>query len=405
MQSTKFLRSALSLGVFSAVASMMTVPAYAALLNNNLRDGLEITLTGAARPTITTSSEKFTYLYGDPSIFNRYDSSGNLISAGTVEQVLANQDRELTDERLRLDGIHGAGIWVGAEQRLTRDITIEGEVGLWAWGGGSAVNQFGLGINHAKLGGVNIQSNSSFRTRDVATSSTYTALDTQGSAVSARYTEIPNLTLGAYYAFPASNDTRVTDTALHGGHGVMASYSHSFSPYQSLSGGVAYTHGKRDVHLRSNSAYKEKDAYGVGLRYKYQDFTVALDVSRGEETLGGALVDKIDIDTAGIRVTHATTPRINTYAYYGERKDKKSASSGNTLSYINLLNNRSGVTESILFDKVQRKQYGVGMDYYLYQGITLSGSVANTETTNYLTDGVFSKRENLSYTAGVSFWF
>lgn len=405
MQSTKLLRSTLSLSLFVLAAGMMTAPAHAVVLNNNLRDGLEINLQGAARPTLGASSSKFTYHYGDTAIFDRYDRNGNRISVGTIEDVLAYQDREANDERLRIDGIHGAGIWVGAEQRLTRDITIDGEAGLWAWGGGAVVNQFGLSIRRANLGSLHIKSNSGFPTRNVATSSTYTALDTQGSAVSARYTKIPNFTLGTYYAFPESNDTRVTDSALHGGHGILASYEKSFSPYQSVLGGVAYTHGKRDVHLQSDRSYKEKDAYGVGVRYKYQDFTVGLDASRGEESLNGALVDKIDIDTYGLRLTHATTPRINTTLYYGQRTDKKTASTGNTLSYINLLNNRSGVTESILFDEVRRKQYGVNMDYSLYAGVTLSGSVGKEEITNYLTDGKFSERKNLNYRAGVSFWF
>lgn len=405
MQSTKFIRSSLSLGLFATVASIMTVPAWAVVLNNNLRDGLEITLTAAARPTLGASSSKFTYHYGDPEIFNRYDDSGNLISVGTIEDVLAYQDREANDERLRIDGINSAGVWVGVEQRLTRDITIDGEVGLWTWRGGSAVNQFGLGINHAKLGNVYIQSNSGFPTRNVATSSTYTSLDTYGSAVSARYTQIPGFTLGAYYAFPESSDTRVTDSALHGGHGVLASYEKSFSPYQSLLGGIAYTHGERDVHLRSNTSYKEKDAYGVGVRYKYQKFTVGLDASRGEEVLSGRLVDKIDTSTYGVRLTHATTPRINTTLYYGKRTDEKTASSGNALSYINLLNNGSGVTENILFDEVKRRQYGVNVDYSLYAGVTLTGSISKEEVTNYLTDGKFSERDNLNYRAGVSFQF
>lgn len=393
------------------LATASIVPAQAVVLDNNLRNGLDFMIGSSISPAIVESSQKSTYHYGDSRAFDVYYGDPTTpVKLGTVEDVLANQNKKETDERARLDGFGSAVVWFVASQRLTRNTTIEGEIDLYGSQEGLYPSSFGLTFYNDMFGSVGIKTDSGMVTSGANMTQTFNNLDYAGSAVTVSYTNIPNLTLSAYHAFPATEDTRYVDASLHGGHGVYARYVKPFAPKHSLTGAMAYTHGKRHVELSSDSIAKKKNAYGIGLQYQYQDITLSLDGSRSDETLSGALVDNIDSNAYGVRLAYQATPRLSAYAYYGERDTKKVATQGNNLSFDTLIgevarsaNGVSGLTYDVLFDKVAQKRYGIGTSYNLYRGISLSASVGKDERVNYLTDGKFSETDTAEYRIGMNF--
>ncbi len=392
----------------------------AAWLNNNLRNGLQFSISGTLSPSLTKNTNKFTYLYGDPSIYG---------TNGTMTNVFADQDRRDTDERARLSGLNSATAYFSAQQMLTRDISIFGTVGLWASPSQSSRRGYSYGatIIHQKYGQLGVNTNSLFSTSDIATTGTYNPLDTTGSAVSLSYTAIPNLTLSAYHAFPETGDTRSeNDAGLHSGYGLAASYTHSFAPRHNLTIGAGHTKGKRDVDFYGDgstwtygygdrytdywgtvyTAPKEKEATAIGLSYQLDDWTLSVDGGKSTEEFTGEFYNRAKTNNYGVRVDYEFTPRMTAYASYGERKSKKDGVDDNQISYQDFLSSGVlGVNETLVFDEVRQKQYTLGAEYELYNNVNLTGRVTNTKTQNYVAEGAFSKRETYGYTAGVSFRF
>lgn len=374
-----------------------SLPASAAWFDKNLRDGMSGFSVGATvAPSFTSSSSEFRYLAGDDRI-------------GTA---LQRQDKQESDERTRLTGGDSGLVWISAYQNITRNITADTTVLLAAnprrdnftdrmvaWG-------YGVNLRHSKFGSIGVNSGRQFSTSSIGVSGTYNLLDTQSSVVSANYTQIPNLTVAGYYAFPASQDVReVRDTALHSGYGLTASYVHSFNSRHALTGAIGYTDGERHMNISSNSIAKNKEALMAGLRYQYQDWTVSVDGGRSDEVLDGKLIDEVKTDAFGVRVDYEVTPRINVYASYGERNSKKKPTTGNALTLQDFVVNNLGVNESLVFNKVEQKRYSLGATYDLSDSVEVIGSVAGTQTKNYLAEGPFSERETLTYSAGFAFSF
>lgn len=375
-------------------ASFVSVPASAAWLDKNLRNGMSNFSIGATvSPTFVKNTSKFSYLAGDKRIAD----------------ALIAQDVQETDERIRLSGGQSAAVFVSAYQNLTRDITANVDVGINA----SALSvspaiaySYGVNLRHSKIGSIGINSGQNYRTSSIATSRTYHVLDTQASVISAAYTQVPNLTLAGYYAFPASSNVRdPNDVEIHSGHGLSAAYKHSFNSRHDVSGAIGYTKSKRHVDIQSNSRAKDKQALAAGLSYQYQDWKLSVDAGRATENLNGSLIDEVDIDTFGVRMDYEITPRIDMYASYGERKSKKSSVAGKSLSIETLIARKRGVNETNLFDSVKQKKYAIGADYQLYNNVSILASIEGVETRNYVTEGLFSKRKMLNYQAGVTFSF
>lgn len=190
----KILSMPLAVSTALVSAGLISTSASAAWFDNNLRNGLQLGISGTLSPSFTKDSSKFTYLYGDPSIYNVSDNPDTTdvdeSYIGTMADVFADQDRRDTDERTRLSGLDSAMVYFSANQMLTRDVSIYGTVGLWAAPSESARRGYSYGatITHSKIGSLGVNSNSAFATADIATSGTYNPLDSVGSAVSASYT-------------------------------------------------------------------------------------------------------------------------------------------------------------------------------------------------------------------------
>lgn len=430
----KILSMPLAVSAALVSAGLISTSASAVWLDNNLRNGLQLGISGTLSPSFTKDSGKFTYLYGDPSVYDVADNPDtedvDESYIGTMADVFADQDRRDTDERTRLSGLNSATVNFSANQMLTRDVSIYGTVGLWVTPSESARRGYSYGatITHSKIGSLGVNSNSAFATADIATSGTYNPLDTVGSAVSASYTAIPNLTLSAYHAFPESGDTRSTaDAGLHSGYGLAASYTHSFAPRHNITIGAGHTKGKREVDFYGDgstwtygpadrytdywekvfyTAPKEKEATAIGLSYQLDDWTLSVDGGKSTEEFTGEFYNRAKTDNYGVRVDYEFTPRMTAYASYGERKSKKDGVDGNQISYQDFLSaGVLGVNETLVFDEVKQKQYTVGASYDLYHNITFTGEVSGIKTKNYIAEGAFSKRDSLNYLAGVSFSF
>lgn len=400
----------LSISLAVASATMFITQANAVWLSNNLRNGLTFGISGTVNPSLTQTKSKFSYVYGDPTIYG---------STGTIERVLADQDRRLTDERARIGGFNDATIYFGVEKRIHRDMSLYGNVGLYGqlqppesdyWSRYFQRNiayQYGINLMHDKYGSIGFNANP-FDNSDLVNKSGFNGvLDNPVSAISAKFTGIPNLTVASYYNFPSAYDTRnVADTAhdpIHEGYGISADYTYSFAPRHNLAGAIGFTDTQRHAELNSNTVAKDKTAQGIGLSYQYEDWTVSANYGKATETFDGSVISDTDIDSYGLRVNYEITPRLNTYAIYGKYKSDKHGATDTALSFDSLKSR--GVYESNFFDQVDRTSYGIGADYQLYNYITLKGGITQTKTENYITEGLFSKREATAITAGASFSF
>lgn len=395
----------------TSMLGLAGMSAQAVTLNNNLRDGLELSIGSSISPAITSSRGTFRYHYGDSRAFDVYvNDSTTPVKVGTVEEVLAHQNKKQTDERARLDGAGSAVVWFVANQRLDSNTTLEGEIDLQGTQQGMYPNSYGLSLNHAKLGSLGIKTDASMVTGGANLSRNYSNFDYIGSAVTASYTAIPDVTLATYYAFNATDDVRYVDASLHKGYGVYGRYYKPFAPKHNLTLAAAATHGTRHVDLSSDSLAKQKTAFGAGLQYQYQDVTLAVDTSHAKEQLNGALVDKINSHSYGVNLGYQVTPRLNTYVYYGNNISQKTPAQGNRLDFEGLMaqvaqsaNGISGITQEVLFDKVTQGRYGVGASYNLYRGVSVSASAGKETQINYLTEGKFSQTDNTQYRVGMNF--
>ncbi len=384
-----------------ASVAMFATQANAVWLNNNLRDGLQLGIHGSVTPSVTKNTTKFSYY------------SYNADPTGQIVQALVEEDKRMTDERARLSGFNSAAIWFGAYKQLTRDVTLSGNIGLYGnlkqytTYNYSPAYQYGLTLSHDKYGSLGIKSDQSTNSSIVTTSGVNGILDTPSSSITAEFTYIPGLTVAAYHAFPSAQDTySLDDTDIHKGHGISASYTHAFEPRHKLTGAIGYTNTNRHAELNSDTYAKQKKAHGVGLRYQYEDLTLSANYGEATETFDAARVFDNDVKAYGIRLAYEVTPRIETYATYGRQTSDKTAAVGQALDYAGLASEtRRGISESNYFDKVDRTSYGIGASYEIYRNLTLRGTASQTETENYISEGLFSKRKVTNYSIGATFSF
>lgn len=387
-----FLKTPLCLALI--IASSM--PASAVWLDNNLRDGLNFAISTTVAPSLSKTHTNFRYLYPNKDIAG---------DPAEIEAMLAGIDRQESDARARLDGFDSAAVWLIAQKRLNRSTSLMGNVLMYGLPSGfeKGTLYYGLNLRHEVYGSLGINSGNNFNTSDIATSRTYNPLDSQSTAISASYTQIPNLNLSGYYAFAESPNTDYVDTALHKGYGVGGSYEFSFAPRHTLTLGAGYTDGKRHVDLKDDRISKHKQATAIGVNYQYQNWTVGVDAGQAKETFDGRRIASTDSKNMGVRVDYEFTPRLSAFASYGTKISDKTAQQGVNFDFANLATR--GINESTLFDKVEQKLVSVGTNYEIYSGISLSADVSKNTTTNYISEGKFSERDSLSYNTGVTFSF
>ncbi|UYZ70839.1 porin [Moraxella bovis] len=386
-----------------SVLALFAMPAHAAMLETpSVKDGLSLGIYGSINPNFSTESNKFNYTYGDPRIFG---------TNGSVADVLANQDRKDSDEQLRLNGLNWGSVEFYASQRLTPKITANSSILIEAsesdsrnqgayWGAwfdfgtygeqgrlsvGSRFNR--LGVSQTGLGMLN-------------------TMNDTGTNINARYTGVPNLTLSAYHMLTQSADVN-NRRALgwHHSDGVSAKYDFDFAPRKTLTLAGGYSRSKGHDDMAYYDVAEKADAYLLGVGFRHNDWMVGLDYGEREESYNGYVTSGVDKKVYGAKVDYEFTPRLKGTLSYGHSHSKNNSPAPfERMVDFGRLEPYSG-TEALFFDKVEQDRYSVGLQYELYKGITLNGSVTNLKTTNYVTEGEFSNREQLTANIGASFSF
>lgn len=388
-----------------SVLTLFAVPAYAVTLEiPSVKDGLNLSIYGSVSPNFSTESNKFSYSYGDPEIF------GN---KGSIADVLVNQDRKDSDEQLRLNGLDSGSINFYLRQRLTPKITANSSILIEAsksyssnWGA-----YWGVGFDFGSFGEQGRLTVGSYHNGlDVSQTDLYmlNTLNDGGTNINAKYTGIPNLTLSAYHMLTQSADINNHDDYDKGWHhsdGVSAKYDFDFAPRKTLTltGGYGRSQGDNDTLNAYNT--KKADAYLLGVGFGHNDWTVGIDYGEREETYNGAITRGVDKKVYGAKVDYEFTPRLKGTLSYGHIHSKNNT----PIPFARMVNfgrlePYSGV-EALFFDKVKQNRYEAALKYKLYQNITLNGSLTNLKTVNHVSEGEFSRREQLTASIGASFSF
>ncbi|UXZ04997.1 hypothetical protein [Moraxella nasicaprae] len=403
----------LFVGLATALAVGTAMSAQAVELDRTYnKDHMTVNVSGSLAPTLTQNSSKFTYLYGDLRALDRWSTDGSAIRKGNLERLLRYENSRTTDERLRLQGFDGGWIGFDVSQNINTDIKARGSLGISTYFAGDQIFVGDLSLDYDKLGELTLNINGRLPTSSVGTSGTYNTLDRQGTSVDIRYKQIPNLRLGAYYAFAdMPNAAGSVDTGIEKGYGATASYQHSFGLRNDLDMRVGYSHSQRRHDLQSNSVAQDKDAVMAGIRYNYYKTTLSVDGGVSKSDYHGNIISDAKTKTAGVRLSYEITPRLSTYGFYGARRTTSNEADGVNLNFETLYNNalyadgKQPIQETQLFKKINRDMYGVGASFNIHRNASVFADVKR-ETTKYsLTDGDFAKNVDDSYALGTVFYW
>ncbi len=374
------------------VLAAMSLPAHSMSLET--KNGLNFGMYATVAPTVSQNSSKFTYVYGDPSIYGR---------RGTIERVLADQDRQDSDRRARMPNSATAGLQLYANQALTKTWALSAGTLMVYYPEGTAfwANPWGISLAAKNYGKVTV---GDLWTRlDVRQTEVDDILSYEGTNVRVDVSAIPDVTISAYHMLTASKDVRdPSDDGLHKSNGVAVTWENNFAPRHNLKTTIAYA--KNQHHETPWFADKpiSADAKFVSLGYQNQDWKFAVDVGRKSEKFNGFAFGDVTTDVLGVQVGYEITPRLTTQFNYSHRTTDNS----NPVTFKDLtLKFRRGINETMIFDKVTQDRYGAKVNYELHSGVTLFGEAEQTKTRNFLTDGEFSRREFTQYNAGVRFTF
>lgn len=389
-----------------AVATGLSLPAQAAWLDLNLRNGMEMAISGTVSPSFTKTRSVFQYKYGDNTIY----------PAGTsVEQILLNQNRRDADERMRLSGVGTSSIGFSLNQRLTKNWTAYAYSVLYGahasdwnyeeyWYPANFYANYGITLTHDKHGAIGLSTGNLLK-EYIGDTGTFDLSAAEGSAINVSYTSIPDLKVKAYWAFPRATDVRsAADTGIHGGYGVAVSYLHHFmSPRHNLGGEIAFANTDRHDGINSanqNTLAKDRQSYTAALAYQHDKVKLTLEAGKSAEELGRAAtakLDKVDARSYGARVDYEFTPELSVYAAYGNVNYEKEGAT----SFADL----GSVSEYYVFKNVKADVYKAGISYQLFRNISLRGDLSHQVVKNYVDEGYFSRTEYSTATIGTSFSF
>ncbi|MFC0819621.1 hypothetical protein [Moraxella marmotae] len=389
---------------------MVTIPAHAVWFQTPaVKNGLGLSIGGTINPNFSTESNKFNYTYGDPAIFDTEEN--NIVKLGTIADVLAYQDRKDSDEQLRLDGLGWGSVDFYASQRLTPKMTADTSIQIGASESGNDWSAYwGVGFNFGdfgELGRINVGSMGNGLYVSQTGLGMLNTLDDSGTNINGNYTGIPNLTLSAYHMLTQSADINDNkDAGWHHSDGASAEYEFDFAPRKTLTlaGGYARSkgHGSSDYYGVAQKA----DAYLLGVGFDYNNWTVGLDYGKREETYNGYATSGIDKTTYGAKLNYEFTPRLKGTLSYGRSNSKNDRPADFAkLLYLNAGLEPYSSAEAVVFNRVKKERYSAGLEYQLYKGVTINGTVTDLKTTNYITEGEFSNRKRLTTNVGVSFSF
>lgn len=373
----------------------MAMPAHSVWIDQpGVKNGLQFNIYNSVYPRVSTTSNKFTYVYGDPALFG---------AAGTLEQVLANQDRKDSDERYRLVGMSALNTQFVARQVLNKDWTAVANLYIaynpngannWGvpWGMGMAYKRdayFTIGNTNPGIG--------------VSKSDADSLLNNNGTYFTAEYTGLRDLTVTASHSLTAADDVRdASDFGWRKNNGLSVEYDFNFAPRNVLTVGLAGTRSRGHNSPWYTNQPAKNDAYMASLAYQYGDLTLGADYGKGQEKFNGAWFDELDKTSYGVKATYKFTPRLTGSLSYSHLE----ADNNKPVAFQDLINRRISLNESrYFFDKTTSERYRAEASYNVWRGISLIGSVENAKNRHYIAEGEFAKRETLTATAGARFTF
>ena len=387
-----------SIKVLSAsLLATLSMSAHSAWIDTpNVRDGLQLGIFTSVRPQLTHTSNKFNYTLGDPRIYGQ---------TGTIAQVLADQDRQDADRRLRASGTNRASVNLSARQVLTKDLTLRGNV-LLSYNPNSYANHgalWGVGLEIHKFGDITI--GDEYTRLPVGETDADNLTEQNGTNIAVEYTKVPNLTLAGYYMFANSSDIyNPRRDGWHRSNGIGAKYEFNVAPRKKLTiaSGMSRSNGHKSPFY-NDSASKNKSYMGT-VGYQYNNLAIDFDYGKAEGRYNGEWADTINSTVYGIKATYDITPRLKGTLSYAHRTDDNTKPIGIDF----LIDNKFSVDNNPYFqtfDKIKENRYKVGMSYQLYKGVSFNASVENQRTDNYVTEGKFSERNRLHTAVGANFSF
>lgn len=375
----------------------LAMPAHSMWLSTpNVRDGLKMYIGGSVNPSFSNTSNEFNYTMANPAIYG---------PTGTLEQVLADQDRQDADQRLKAEGTNDAGIELYTTQVITKDIDLSASTYL-SYDQNSSINYgalWGVSLDfgsHGDIGRVTI--GDGWTRLPVKQTDVDNIVQSTGKNISARYTRIPNLTLSGYHLFSASGDVNDRYSfGLHKSNGISADYEFDFGARKNLTVAAGFSKSKGHENAYYAQDIIKGDAYLLGASLQHNDLKLGLDYGQRKNTYNGVLWNDLKTEVYGVKATYEITPRLTGTLSYAHKTDNNSK----PVSFQTLVNGRKSVNEASLFEKVKQDRYIAKLDYKLYKNISLKGEVSNTRTKNYVAEGEFSRRSKLTTSVGASFSF
>lgn len=388
----------------ACVLAVMAMPAHSVFIDQpNVKNGLRFYAGTSLSPAFTTTSRKFSYTYGDPTIYRG-------TNAQQIELMLADQDKKLTDDELRMTGVSGAYLELYGAQAIHKDLTVSASVLLDGGEGGfgNYGAYWGLSADYDRVGRLTVGGRNNGLGVGKTSLTMLNTLNDSGLNVVARYTRIPDLTIAGYHMFNQSADLRNREEdGWHKSNGLSAQYTFSPTSQQRVTVALGGSHSKGHKMPSWWAQQAKADAYMAGLSYRYKNAILSADYGIRNEKYNGVLVDEIDIKTYGAKLDYEFTPRLTATLSYGHKGTENSR----PISFEDWKDwglrgtSFNQTIEGKLFNEVEQDRYSLGLNYKLWDNVSLNGSVTSLQTKNYLTGGQFSKREELTTTVGASFSF
>lgn len=396
----------------ACLATMLAMPAHSVWIDTPaVRDGLQFGIFTNVNPILTNRSSKFDYTLGDPRIFDTYDRDGNLLTEGTLADVMANQDRQDSDRRIREEGTDGVMLQLTARQVLTKDFVLRGSIAV-SYNSDSYRNYGALwGVTLDYKEDLSLSVGDGWSRLPVRQTDVDNIIQNAGTNISIESTHIPDLTLNAYHAFNASSN--VYNRQLGGwrtSSGASAQYLFDINPRHKITVAAGGTVSKGNENPWYTNNPSKGKSYLLGTNYTYKDLSVGLDYGQQKTHYSGVWSDNMKTTVYGIKTSYKITPRLTGTLSYAYREDDNNKAVGvddliNNPTALMDRNNFNYTTRSLLFDKSKQERYGVDLEYQLYKGLTLNAGVTDIRTRNYVTEGEFSRRKLLESSIGARFAF
>lgn len=405
--------------LIGGVVASTILPAQAVMLDRTFNNGgTTVMVSGAVSPTYTKTVRRFSYLHNnlrafDYVVYSQDPYTPPEFNPGDIEDLLEYNSYSGTDERLR-GGVNMGNIGINVQQLLNNKTALFSGLTLSYTPSGGGLYTSYLGVTNTRTRDMAMIGLGFLPTDSVPTTRNYNLLDIQaGGMVSGTLSRIPNVTLGAYYAFSDAPDGNPLDAGLRKGYGATASYVHSFGIRNTLTGNLGVSKSERRDDLEHNYVARDKTGIMAGLRYNYYDWTVAVDGGVSKSDFYGNIIHDAKTTAIGTRIGYDFTSRLNAYGYYGEQTTKSNEADGIDLNFNNLhrINwnayggTRPMIAEEQLFKTIKRDRYGIGASYAYHKNLSFNARAGFENTTYSLSDGDFAKRKNQDYSLGMSLSF